>query len=105
MDQSPAPMHDAPVEMDRNPIAEREVQRVVESANVQAVDWKKKFKDAEKVNKQLQAKIKAMACKINKRMKKLRIENTALTNKFVDLIGKTRLFINFGPIPIINNFR
>ena len=98
MDQSPAPMHDAPVEMDRNPAAAREVQRVVESADVQAVDWKKKFEDAEKVNKQLQAKIKAMACKINKRMKKLRIENTALTNKFVNLIGKTPVFLSISTV-------
>ena len=62
------------------------------SAENQAVDWKKKFKNLERAKKRFQAKINAYINKTNKEMKNLRIENKMLTDKFVNLIGKTAVF-------------
>ena len=88
LDQIPAP-EQISVRNDQNVATEPVANR---SAENQAVDWKKKFKNLERAKKRFQAKINAYINKTNKEMKNLRIENKMLTDKFVNLIGKTAVF-------------
>ena len=86
MDQTPAP---------RDPRTAQNAERKIESADDQSVDWQKKFEDSERVNRQLRAKMNAMAKRINKKMKLAKLEKDKTKDKLADLFGKNSFSLEY----------